>query len=77
MEVDDLVAVALAEADLVAVALGEGDLVAVALGEGDLVAPLAAGEMSAAITSSAIRRLISVPLKFTDREEDSYDEPDN
>lgn len=50
--------------------------VALGVGAGDLVAPAAEGARKAATTTSAIKRLISVPLKFTDREEDSDDEPD-
>lgn len=33
--------------------------------------------MSAATTSNAIKRLISIPLKFTDGEEDSDNEPNH
>lgn len=63
--------------DLVADGLGVADLVAVALGDGDLVAPWAAGEMSAVTMSSAINRLISVPLEFSNREKDSDDQPNH
>ena len=57
--------------------MGTADLVADALGVGDLVAPLAEGARKAATMSSAIKRLISVPLEFADRKEDSDNEPDN
>jgi len=64
-----LVAVALAVG--VAVALAVGVAVALAVGDGVFVAASARGEMKSAAITSTTKGLITVPLKFAHRKEDT------